>query len=193
MGDLGFDSKSRTCTDDDTHSRAAEYDKIQVAIYYPFPLVVVVVSYVLIWRHVRHHFENYQVGIVLQSSTVQASAPSSSPRLNTDDAFVRTTCTSMGSQQCLKRQTGHRLARARNDEMAITKNLFLVVLAFLLFFTPLCIAVVTKSNRFHLYAGMVFYGSCCINPIIYATKHPHFRPVLRSMIRCQCSKATGIS
>ena len=56
VGDLGFDPESRTCSDIDTHPMGATYDKVQFWVLYPAPLAVMVVSYVLIWRHVKRHF-----------------------------------------------------------------------------------------------------------------------------------------
>ncbi|XP_038061020.1 G-protein coupled receptor moody-like [Patiria miniata] len=184
VGDLGFDPESRTCNDVDTHPRAAAYDKVQFAFIYPVPLLVIIVSYILIWRHVKRHFRTRRNNsISLQSIT--------NPLTSKPDASDTTVSSSQKPREESPRHCGssRHLSRMRNDQLAITKNLFVVVLAFLVCFSPLCFMVVTNSNhRYHLYGGLFLFASGCVNPVIYAAKHPHFRPVLRSMIRCRYSR-----
>ncbi|XP_038061019.1 G-protein coupled receptor moody-like [Patiria miniata] len=187
IGDLGFDPESRTCSDIDTHPKGATYDKIQFAFFYPLPFAVIFVSYVLIWRYVKKHFRKrrQQMSERLQSSTVVQTAPSSISMLEIDDSTSRRT----RNQQASLRRTGssRQLTSSKHDQLAITKNLFVVVLAFVVCFTPLAIMVVTKSQRYQLYSALILFLSGCINPLIYAAKHPHFSPVLRAMVRCRSS------
>ncbi|XP_038077373.1 G-protein coupled receptor moody-like [Patiria miniata] len=180
VGDLGFDPQSRTCTDIDTHPRAATYDKVQFGVFYPLPLIAIVVSYILIWRYIKKHFKKrrQKLSRSAQTSTVMPSGPLSSvSMLDLDDTIRR------GTHRC---QLGS-LRRNKTDQLAITKNLFVVVFAFIVCFTPLAVMVVSKSNRFQLYGGLMLFLSGCINPLIYAAKHPHFGPVLRALVRCRCS------
>ncbi|XP_038061362.1 G-protein coupled receptor moody-like [Patiria miniata] len=187
VGDLGFDPESRTCSHIVTHPEDVTYDNIQFALYYPLPAAVVLVSYVLIWKHVKKHFRKYQQHMCerLQSSTVVQTAPSSISMLGIDDSTSRRT----RNQQASLRRTGsfRQLTSSKHDQLAITKNLFVVVLAFVVCFSPLAIMAVTKSQRYQLYGALILFLSGCINPLIYAAKHPLFAPVLRAMIRCRCS------
>ena len=191
IGDLGFDPESRTCSDIDTHPRAGVYDKVQFAVLYPIPFVVIIVAYVLIMKHVMRHFKKHRAVITApKSSTVIASPlPSTTSKLDNEadrigslrksTTIAVSTLRRAGSARQLSRRT-------RNDQLQITKNLFVVVCALVVCFTPLAVMVVTKNNRYQLYGGLVLFVSSCINPIIYATKHPQFKPVLRSMVRCHC-------
>ncbi|XP_038062284.1 G-protein coupled receptor moody-like [Patiria miniata] len=186
VGDLGFDPESRTCSDVDTHPRAAVYDKVQFAVLYPAPLLVIIVSYILIWRHVKRHFRNRRNN----TSNLQSLKPLKSDSTPKPDASHTNVSSSQKPGEASPRHSGssHHLSRMRNEQFAITKNLFVVVFAFVVCFTPIFTMVVTKSNRYHLYGALFLFASGCINPIIYAAKHPHFRPVLRSMVRCRCSR-----
>ncbi|XP_022080550.1 uncharacterized protein LOC110973769 [Acanthaster planci] len=181
VGSLGFDPDSRTCTDIDSHERAPAFDKILFSVFYPLPLVVVVVCYVLIWRHVRRHFKNYRQSVRQRMTTSPAKSSTS-----TLDLDLSSSCPRLPPLQ--HAESSRQLTRTKNEQLSITKNLFVVVLAFLVCFTPLGVMVVIDSNRYQLYAGMVLFASGSINPVIYATKHPHFRPVLRSMLRGRCVK-----
>ncbi|XP_022080563.1 G-protein coupled receptor moody-like [Acanthaster planci] len=189
VGDLGFDPESRTCSDVDTHPMADAYDKVQFWVLYPLPLVVIVVSYVLIWRYMKQHFsKRRQKGVSQQVSTLKADYSSTS-KLDIDDnrhagGFVKSVASSQNTG------SSRHLSRIKKDQLTITKNLFVVVLTFLVCFTPIAIMVVTKSNRYMLYGALTMFLSSGINPFIYAAKHPHFKPVLRSMVWCRCSTET---
>ncbi|XP_022083303.1 protein trapped in endoderm-1-like [Acanthaster planci] len=187
VGDIGFDPESRTCTDIDTHTKAAIYDKIQFGVFFPFPCIVIIVSYILIWRHIKKHFKKRRQNASghMQSSTVVPSAQSSASMRDVDGGIPKGTRTLQGSLRRV--ESRHTLRRTKHDQLAITKNLFVVVFAFIVCFMPLAIMVVTKNNRYQLYGGLALFLNGCINPLIYAAKHPHLGPVLRAMIRCRCS------
>ncbi|XP_038060626.1 G-protein coupled receptor moody-like [Patiria miniata] len=183
VGGLGFDTDSRTCTDIDARPRAAMFDRILFFVFYPLPLVMIVVSYVLIWQHIRRHFKTYR-----KSVRQRMQASTAMPSTTTLDMDLEDSCpgTPPVTPRLRHAVSSRQLTRTKNDQLEITKNLFVVVLAFVVCFTPLGVMVVIDSNRYQLFAGMVLFVSGCINPIIYATKHPHFRPVLRSMLRRRC-------
>ncbi|XP_033644489.1 G-protein coupled receptor moody-like [Asterias rubens] len=184
IGDVGFDIESRTCSDIDGHPKAGLYDKIQFATLYPVPFLVIIIAYVLILKHVRRHFKKTRRAFTPKSSMVIASAPASSATRLDDDGPTPAprSGTSLNHAESIRKLS---LNRTRNDQLEITKNLFVVVCALVVCFTPLSIMVVTKNNRYQLYGGLALFVSSCINPLIYATKHPHFKPVLRSMLRCR--------
>ncbi|XP_038061445.1 beta-3 adrenergic receptor-like [Patiria miniata] len=188
VGDLGFDPESRTCNDVDPHPRAASYDKVQFACIFPVPLLVVIVSYILIWRHVKRHFRNLRNNTInLQSTTKPSESGSTSkPDLSNNALSISHKNLVESSPRHISGSSDH-LSRMRNDQLAITKNLFVVVLAFLVCFSPFALMIITKSSRYYLYGALILFFNGCINPLIYAAKHPHFRPVLRSMVRCRCS------
>ncbi|XP_022081350.1 D(4) dopamine receptor-like [Acanthaster planci] len=189
IGGLGFNPDTRTCADVETHLRAEDYEKIQIAFFYPVPLFMIIVSYGLIWRHVRRHFKvRRQPDICLQSAAVNPSVtidPSFASRLDSNgDHELSASSSPAVSSRRTKSSCQH--SRTVNDQLKITKNLLVVVIAFVGCFTPITITAITNSHRVHLYSTLVLFLHGCISPVIYAAKHPHFRPVLRFMIRCRC-------
>ena len=71
-------------------------------------------------------------------------------------------------------------------EVDITKNMFYVVVAFFICFTPftLCM-IIDTSDPFLPYATAIVFINSCINPIIYAIKHPNFKTTFGLIIRCR--------
>ena len=122
LGDVGFDPESRTCTDIDTHPRAAVYDKIQFAAFFPLPLIVIVVSYVMIWRHTKQHFKKRRKNNSgwLQFSMAMPSVLSSASKFDMDDTNAKTG-TAAGSLRYA--ESVRRLKHWKNDQLQITKVL----------------------------------------------------------------------
>ncbi|XP_072043450.1 beta-2 adrenergic receptor-like [Amphiura filiformis] len=83
---------------------------------------------------------------------------------------------------------GRRRKQISKQEIAITKNLFVVVVGFLVCFLPYLIllsirnAIDAEHYRFYIRVGPFFNSA--INFMIYASKHPDFKVVLRHMMRC---------
>ncbi|XP_022104046.1 5-hydroxytryptamine receptor 4-like [Acanthaster planci] len=183
IGEFGFDSMTRTCTVNTTHPAADTYKVIQLAVLFPTSCVVLV-SYLLIWRHVRRHFNRRQEHDTLYStdkSTGRSTQPNDGEPVACD---AHSHTPTLPLQQAHSSDQGHRIKR---DQLAVTKNLSIVILVFVISFAPLAIMMVAKSTRFYLYGEMFLLVSNCTNPLLYAAKHPHLGPVLRAMIRCKCS------
>ncbi|KAJ8025072.1 G-protein coupled receptor moody [Holothuria leucospilota] len=70
-------------------------------------------------------------------------------------------------------------------QVQITKNLFYVVCAFLLCGTPCVILSHFDLKNVGIYAISFIFLNSCINPFIYATKHPHFKEVIKCILLCQ--------
>ena len=80
------------------------------------------------------------------------------------------------------------LPRLSQRELQITKNMFYIVVAFLLCFTPFTFCLFfDDSDKVIPYAGAIVFMNSCINPIIYATKHPHFKQIFALVLRCRWS------
>ncbi|XP_038055063.1 5-hydroxytryptamine receptor 2A-like [Patiria miniata] len=174
VGGFGYDEQHHTCSDLDTHRKAKTFEKIQTFLGYPIPLIIIVTSYTLIYLHVRRHFKaqrSLRGGI----STSDTGPVSSSSRFQvSDNAAVSKT-----SQQ----------GRAYRQQLQITKNLFMAVCAFFVCITPYCVALfIPNTDRYLLFLGVVFTCNSCVNPIIYASKHPQFKKVLRQMLQCKYSQ-----
>ncbi|XP_038045192.1 melanopsin-B-like [Patiria miniata] len=71
-------------------------------------------------------------------------------------------------------------------QVAVTKNLFLVVCVFLLCLSPyfLILALVKTASSALSYASTILVANSSVNPIIYATRHPDFRTAFAGMVHC---------
>ncbi|XP_022080002.1 rhodopsin, GQ-coupled-like [Acanthaster planci] len=150
--ELGYDNKYKFCTFDDSLKMAVWYDYIIVLVNYPVPLLVLIVSYGKICRHIKQH----------STKRVQ---------------FVN---------------VAWKTARARRQtqvQIDITKNTFYVVCAFIVCFTPYAICILVEPlNPAVPYTATILLLNSWINPVIYATKHPHFKEIFKSICCCRCSE-----
>ncbi|XP_038055038.1 melatonin receptor type 1B-B-like [Patiria miniata] len=174
VGGFGYDEQHHSCSDMDTHPKAKTFEKIQTFLSYPIPLIIIVTSYTLIYLHVRRHFKAQRSlrGGISISDTGPVSS-SSSFQVSDNAAVLKT------SQQ----------GRAYRQQLQITKNLFMAVCAFVVCVTPYGVALfIPNTDRYLLFLGVVFTCNSCVNPIIYASKHPQFKKVLRRMLQCRYSQ-----
>ncbi|XP_038055090.1 beta-4C adrenergic receptor-like [Patiria miniata] len=164
LGELGYDTKYSTCTHKTSHPLSDYYSMAQAMLIYPIPMVTIVVCYVAVFRHVRNH---------AKSITEQSESSSTQSQFAT--------------QPTMRRESSHHQSISRR-QVEITKNLFYVVCAFILCITPYCAAlVIPRSEPFIPWAGAVILANSCINPAIYATKHPYFKQVIRAILCCRLS------
>ena len=88
-----------------------------------------------------------------------------------------------------KTGTGTRQQSGNQLQMEITKNTFYIVCAFILCLTPYSVCILVDTLKPAVpYAVTVLLLNSWINPIIYATKHPHFKTVFRSIFLCKCTE-----
>ncbi|XP_054750208.2 melatonin receptor type 1B-A-like [Lytechinus pictus] len=77
----------------------------------------------------------------------------------------------------------------RRRDSQINKNLFSVVCAFFLCVMPHTLCVLIPGHEIpSIYTFILMSANCCINPLIYADKHPHFKQVFGCLLRCQYDK-----
>ncbi|XP_033632125.1 beta-1 adrenergic receptor-like [Asterias rubens] len=162
LGELGYDVKYGTCTHKTSHHLSDYYSMAQSLLIYPIPMTTIVVCYIAVFRHVRNHAKN----ITEQSDSSSTQSQFTHP---------------------VRRESSHRQSISRR-QVEITKNLFYVVCAFFLCITPYCAAlVIPKSEPFIPWAGAIILLNSCINPVIYATKHPYFKQVIKAILCCKLS------
>ncbi|XP_071943802.1 melatonin receptor type 1B-B-like [Antedon mediterranea] len=74
----------------------------------------------------------------------------------------------------------------------ITQNLFYVVVVYVMCITPfvICLSVVPRGGSIKAtpYAAVILMINSCINPLIYAVKHPHFKGVFKSILTCDLKR-----
>nr|XP_054768048.1 muscarinic acetylcholine receptor M2-like [Lytechinus pictus] len=67
----------------------------------------------------------------------------------------------------------------------ITRNVFYVVCAFLICLTPYGIAILLPNSEPGIpWVMLLLQFNTCVNPVIYALKHPTFRDVIPRILRC---------
>ncbi|XP_054748503.1 alpha-1A adrenergic receptor-like [Lytechinus pictus] len=183
IGEIGFDEKYTRCGPKHTDN-ASIYDMMLATIFYPGPLVIIIVCYCKIFAYVKRHMK-----------TMSSSEPSSSsfPPKTPSDAVATSPPMSRTSESAEKgekffqdlnrRQTKQHFSRR---QLEITRNLFYVVIAFFLCLTPYSVSLmIPGSDHIVPYAGAIYLLGSCVNPFIYATKHPHFKNVIRCIIQCR--------
>ncbi|XP_041479218.1 melatonin receptor type 1A-like [Lytechinus variegatus] len=116
------------------------------------------------------------------SKTINANGNKKSDgNTNTNNSKVNITARDSSTE--LRLRQGRSLNRR---QLQITKNMFVVVCAFFLCIAPFTICLFfDDSDPFVPYASAIVLCNACINPIIYATKHPVFNTVMKFMVTCR--------
>ncbi|XP_033634038.1 muscarinic acetylcholine receptor M4-like [Asterias rubens] len=71
-------------------------------------------------------------------------------------------------------------------QVEITKNLFVVMCAFIVCLAPFAVAImIPPSDPVIPWTGAFIIFNSAVNPVIYGVKHPHFKEVFRHMLRCR--------
>ncbi len=140
-----------------------------------FTLVTVITSYTLVFRHVREHSKK------MRNHPVRNIASTSQQSHGKYSTTRGTTSRNETGQPSQRQQKGF-----SKVDLDVTKNLLIMVVAFFLCFMPYNIVTMNHwSYSITLYTVLLVYVSSCINPVIYCRRHPHFKVVLRALIKCQ--------
>lgn len=160
FGAMGYSTRYKVCTADTSHPKSDWYALLSsVTIQVPC-LFVIIVSYTLLFRHVKRHNQH-----MLELFTADA-----------ENGKVSSAAISM-QRHLFKRQ--HQ----------ITKNLFVVVCSFMFCVMPFGIAcLIPPSYPVIPWVSVLVLVNSCINPIIYGLKHPQFNEVFRPLICCRLRK-----
>lgn len=163
LGELGYAEKYGTCSHKTSHELSDFYSLLQGALFYPAPLVVIVVCYYKVFSFVKRNAKH----IVEQAETSSTSA--GQPNQN----YLHSR-----NQLTIKKRLTMR-------QIEITKNLFYVVLAFLICITPFAVSLmIPPSDPVIPWTSALLLFNSCVNPIIYATKHPNFKSIFRQIVTC---------
>ena len=133
-------------------------------------LAIIVTCYTLVFRYVKTHsnkIRNHQTRNIPSISHTTRNA---------------TTQSEAGQISDQRQQTGF-----KKVDLDVTKNLLIMIVAFFLCFMPYNITkLVPRRTSMNWYAViLLLYISSCINPVIYARRHPHFKIVIKEVIKCQ--------
>ncbi|XP_072050288.1 5-hydroxytryptamine receptor 1F-like [Amphiura filiformis] len=188
IGGFGYDKHHYTCSDLDHRPKNKIFQLAQTIMFYPVPLITIVLSYVFVFLHMKRHFRLQRMHELSEQKTASSLSNISSHSVS---VITNTTTDSQNlhdQKSSPKHDTEPTTRSKRIDELEveITKNLFLVVCSFFLFFSPYCIALfITGSDYLLLYLGTCILANSTINPVIYWRRHPQFKVVLMLMMRCR--------
>ena len=154
------------------------YSLYVTLVGFPIPFLMITISYIWIYVHLKKHFKQRRRSIHL-SSSMHNIVVSSNSQLDSH--------THHSPSHDLERQ---KISQASRQEIEITKNLFLVVCSFFLCFLPFFILNAPIKHALHglFYTRVLTLGNSAINFFIYARRHSQFKHVLGLMIRCSYSE-----
>ncbi|XP_072027057.1 melatonin receptor type 1B-like [Amphiura filiformis] len=193
IGGVGYDEEDFTCSDLDGHPKAKYFHLAQSAVFYPVPLLTIVICYSVLFAHVRRHISKQRKNSsaykfdfpVLSRSSGSFSSAHVPGRVSTNLDINRMSMSQFSHQPETPTRRRLRHQRLDNQQLAITKNLFVIVCVFVLCCSPYCIALILPDNdHFLLYGGIFILTSSAINPLVYGSKHPNFKEVLGKLLSC---------
>ncbi|XP_072028465.1 octopamine receptor beta-2R-like [Amphiura filiformis] len=164
VGTLGYEPKYGICL---WLSDSGIYTFLAVLVCYPIQLTLMLYSYGKVFYYVRNTSRALVESDNVQTLSAQISQSNMHRYQNSNTSLV------------LK----HRLAKR---QIALTKNLFCVVCAFLLCLTPYALNLVVPCSGEALpYSAAILTFNSCVNPIIYAAKHPDFKRSFKEILCCK--------
>ncbi|XP_072029778.1 protein trapped in endoderm-1-like [Amphiura filiformis] len=197
VGQIGYDESDYTCSDVELHPKSDTYNYFQLAVI-PIPLFTIIICYSWILTHIRRHFKLQRIRRSFSSSlnrkpssfAISESEFTSSPGPGSSKkSFFSSSISNMKINGVTSSPQRTHEDRIDSQQLAVTMNLFYVVLAFLICSLPyllaLLLAGLVNTDHFMIYAGAILLASSAINPVIYAWKHPHFKIVLKAMVLCR--------
>ena len=182
IGELGINYKYKICGGKSTHPRKNDYDYAQAAGLYPVPLIIIVVSYSLTYHYLKKktHKLTKKQGVSNSTFELETSVDgeTSLPR---NTAYTLSDSPKMSPALQRKPVVATTLKRRQHT---ITKNMFYVVVAYVLCLTPFAICLLFDSSEpVKPYASTLVLMNSGINPILYGFKHPYFREVFKCILK----------
>ena len=180
------------------------YVKVVIVICYCLlPLLVIILCYINIYTFIRNHRRKMRDS-ALELTTVGTSEPDESGResgritVQEPGSELGTAGHSTSNNQ--SRSQSRRMKRTltrklSNWELQITKNMFYIIIAFIVCFTPylVCLIILDISDPILKWTLLLVLLNCCVNPLIYATKHPKFKMLFRKILSCKCKTVSASS
>ncbi|XP_038066464.1 G-protein coupled receptor moody-like [Patiria miniata] len=184
IGDIGYDPQDNTCFDKDGHPRGPDYNLAQSLGLFPVPMLIIISSYTALYIYLKRHFRKQK-----RRRTQHDSSAQDDHEVGLGQSTVSFSVSTESQGNLTKDVAQHNRRRISRQQLAITKNLFMVFCVFFLLMSPYFISLVIPSSRmFALYGLTISILNSCVNPIIYTVHHLHFKGVLRKILRCQYSQ-----
>lgn len=186
---LGYDERYSTCLWISTAGDSDSYMySILVALcFYPVQLTITFYSYTMVFLHVRRSSR-----ALADSSTIPTISNLTSRTPSTDVSCKISTFNNQQNARGTGSSSGSNSScvvvnsKMSPRKVAVTKNLFYVLCTYILCLTPytLCI-IISNTEELVPYVAAILCLNSCLNPIIYATKHPDFKKTFRGILCCR--------
>ncbi|XP_022102118.1 probable G-protein coupled receptor No18 [Acanthaster planci] len=179
-GQLGFDITTRSCSIIESDENSASYKLTQTLGMYPIPMIIIISSYTALYVNIRRHFKQQRRRHVITKTPTVEMDLSDYCKTDPSRQSLGPTISSMSKSniQAIKRQ-----------QLAITKNLFLICLTFTLLVSPYFLSLAAPhSSGFTPFAAAIATINSCVSPIIYTCNHPDFKVIFPKMLKCRYSE-----
>ena len=174
----GYDERNMICNDYPVTAGSGFPLLCAQVSFLSSALVTIITSYVLVFRHVRRHYKKKHTS---ELNSVPSSSETGLSQVQREGSNVEQPNLQEQGQPTQRQPKG-----LNRMDLEVTKNLLIVVVGFFLCFMPFNIMLVfLDSSSYWLYGIVLVYANSCINPVIYACRHPHFKVVLRAMMKGQ--------
>ncbi|XP_071814050.1 alpha-1A adrenergic receptor-like [Apostichopus japonicus] len=170
FGKFGFARDEHTCISVPEHPSTKLYALLVVAVFYPLPLLTIVVCYV--GTFIRLFAHNRRMKAHRYAQRTQRTTPG---RLNTTSNSL-----DIETKNDKKTQAQSFITPV---QIQVTKNMFIIFIALVVCFTPHTVCSILQECAIEEYTRTIAVANSIINPIIYGFKHPVFREVFTSLIK----------
>ncbi|XP_072037214.1 G-protein coupled receptor moody-like [Amphiura filiformis] len=171
IGEFGYDPADLACAAVDYPGNTLALSLLITLIGFPVPLVVISVSYVRIYVHVKKHFQK------MKRQTEQTFASITGSKASTDSVLtmsshaetdVNKSQRTVDRPEALEKIAALKKNQILQQQVKITKNLFMTFCAFLLCFLPYFILIFVPNSEHSLfYTKVLIYANCAINLKLY--------------------------
>ncbi|XP_796413.2 rhodopsin, GQ-coupled-like [Strongylocentrotus purpuratus] len=167
IGRLGYSSFYGMCAFIG-YTRMALYYVASQGIFIATILMLTLIFYGLILRHVLRHNKQFRGKFAVDKDTSVSSTEGHQNKASTSDSPLP-------------------MIKAINQkEIEITKNVFTVVCLFIVCFLASSVNfIIPGSSVSTLYGYMIMLTNSVVNPIIYGLKHPNFQEAFKKILCCR--------
>ena len=189
FADFGYEVKYSVCL----WVSNPGYALVVASTFYPLQLAITIYSYVVVFLHVQRSSRAIAASANVPSVSAGVSAPVPKNTawgrkpISTNPASVHLQSGPGGSSNNSVQNAGGGIQqKISSRRIEVTKNLFYVVCAFLVCISPYILSLmISNTQEFVPYAAAILTINSCLNPIIYATKHPDFKKTFRAILCCK--------
>ncbi|XP_071484304.1 melatonin receptor type 1A-like [Diadema antillarum] len=211
IGALGYNRKYHSCGQTSDHPKEDTYQLLQAFGIFLIPLTIICYCYGRLFCFVRRHAKVMSAHLSVTQETTQsdlsnetgdhskaAAAESEKVHLSSASDCQNGSSHANGVPPVVQTNNNNSIispsslvfkkrgASVNKRQLQITQNMFIVVCAFFVCLAPFTVCLFYEdSDPFVPYACAIVLCNSCINPFIYATKHPVFKTVMKAVVTCR--------